>query len=170
MSSKQTESADANVAPEGSPQAPQKRPIGRPSKYKPEFCQRVLELAAEGCGWADYAAEFNVDRKTLFRWGEDHEEFRAALSRAKVLEQVWWEKAGRTGMGADKFNALVWKTSVQARFRDDYTEKRITEVSGPDGSAIKTESVMSIDTTKMDATQREALKAALLSIAESESK
>ena len=98
-------------------EAVKKRPVGRPSKYKPEFCERVIELAKEGCGWADYAAEFEIDRTTLYDWAAAHEDFSTALSRAKVLEQQWWERAGRSGMMADKFNALVWKTSVQARDR-----------------------------------------------------
>lgn len=148
-------------------EAPKKRPVGRPSKYKPEYCERVIELAKEGCGWADYAAEFEIDRPTLYDWRDQHEEFSTALSRAKVLEQQWWERAGRTGMMADKFNALVWKTSMQARFRDDYTERKVTEVSGPDGGAIKTESVTKIDTRELDENQREALKAALMAAVES---
>ena len=67
-------------------------------------------------------------------------------------------------MRAEKFNALVWKTSMQARFRDDYTERKINEVSGPDGGAIKTESVTRIDTRDLDEDQRAALKAALSAV------
>jgi len=135
-----------------------KRPVGRPSKYRPEFCERVLELAKEGCGWADYAAEFEVDRKTLFDWRDQHEEFSTALSRAKVLEQQWWERAGRFGMMADKFNALVWKTSVQARFRDDYTERKATEISGPNGEPVQVQSQV-IDARRLDQEQRDTLRA-----------
>lgn len=142
--------------------APKKRPVGRPTKYKPEYCERVLELAKEGKGWASYAAEFEIDRISLYDWAEKHEEFSTALRRAKVLEQEWWENAGRQGLGADKFNALVWKTSVQARFRDDYTERKVTEVSGPEGGAIKFEA-KTVDARSLDPDQREALKQILLS-------
>jgi predicted metal-dependent phosphotriesterase family hydrolase len=82
-------------------------------------------------------------------------------------EQRWWEQAGRGGMYLDKFNALVWKTSMQARFRDDYTERKVTEVSGPDGGAIKTETVTKIDTRGLDEEQRQVLKAALQAAVES---
>ena len=142
-------------------EAPKKRPVGRPSKYKPEFCERVLELASDGCGWADYAAEFGIDRTTLYDWAAAHEDFSTALSRAKVLEQQWWEKQARTGMFADKFNALVWKTSVQARFRDDYTERKINEVSGPDGGSIKIQTA-NVDVDALGEEEREALKQLLL--------
>lgn len=142
-------------------ETPKKRPVGRPSKYKPEYCERVVELAKEGKGWADYAAEFDVDRVSLYDWAAAHDEFSTALSRAKVFEQQWWEAAARQGMFADKFNALVWKTSVQARFRDDYTERKVTEVSGPDGGAIKLEA-KTIDARELDPAHRDALKQILL--------
>lgn len=151
-------------------EAPKKRPVGRPSKYKPEFCERVLEMAAEGASFAEYAAEFGVDRASMYRWSEEHEEFRTALARAKVLEQAWFEREARTNMRNKEFNSNLWYRSALSRFRDDYAEKRITEVSGPDGGAIKTESVTKIDAGSLPADQREALKAALLAASESSDK
>lgn len=148
-------------------EAPKKRPVGRPSKYKPEFCEKIIELAKTGAGMVEWALACDVDRTTLFDWAASHEDFSTALSRAKLEEQRWWEQAGRGGMYLDKFNALVWKTSMQARFRDDYTERKVTEVSGPDGGAIRTESVTKIDTRELDENQREALKAALMAAVES---
>jgi transposase len=147
-------------------EAPKKRPVGRPSKYKPEFCERVLEMAAEGCSWAEYAAEFGIDRTTLYDWAASHEEFSTALTRAKALEQAWWEREARLGVRSKEFNANLWGKSVAARFRDDYTERKVTEVTGADGGAIKTETVARIDTKALDAEQREALKAALMAVAD----
>ena len=144
-------------------EAPKKRPVGRPSKYKPEYCERILEMAAEGAGMAEYAAEFGIDRTTLFDWRDSHEEFSTALTRAKILEQAWFEREARMNMRNKEFNSNLWYRSVLSRFRDDYAEKRITEVSGPDGGAIKTESVTKIDTRGLDDEQREALNTALLS-------
>lgn len=144
---------------------PAKRPVGRPSKYKPEYCERVIELAREGRGWADYAAEFEIDRTTLYDWAESHPEFSTALSRAKVLEQKWWEEQGRSGMFLDKFNALVWKTSVQARFRDDYTERKVQEITGADGGPVKVET-KTVSTKNMTPEQRAALREILLSAKE----
>lgn len=143
-------------------EAPKKRPVGRPSKYKPEYCERVLEMAAEGMSMAEYAAEFGIDRATLYHWGEEHPEFLTALTRAKSLEQAWWEREARLGVRSKDFNANLWYRCAASRFRDDYTERKVTEVSGPQGGAIKTESVTKIDTRGLDDDQREILKAALL--------
>lgn len=98
-------------------------PAGRPSDYKPEYCDAVIARQAEGWSLAEFAANVGVARQTIDNWGVSHPEFLEALSRAKAAEQAWWERAGREGMLADKFNAAVWKKSVEARFRDDYTER-----------------------------------------------
>jgi hypothetical protein len=142
----------------------EKRPVGRPTQYKPEYCKTIVDLAKTGAGMVEWALACDVDRATLYHWGDQYPDFLTALSRAKMEEQKWWEQEGRSGMRAEKFNALVWKTSMQARFRDDYTERKINEVSGPDGGAIKTESVTRIDTRDLDESQREALKAALSAV------
>ena len=143
-------------------EAKEKRPVGRPSKYRPEFCELIIELAKKGAGWAEWAIACGVDRPTLYYWGEQHPEFLTALSRAKIHEQAWWEREGRSGMRADKFNALVWKTSMQARFRDDYTERKETALTGADGGAIKMETTQKLDTSVLDPEQRESLKQILL--------
>lgn len=151
-------------------ETPVKRKVGRPSKYKPEFCDKIIELAKTGAGMVEWALACGVDRPTLYYWGEEHPEFLTALSHAKLEEQAWWEQAGRGGMYMDKFNALVWKTSMQARFRDDYTERKATEVSGPGGAPMQIESVTKIDAASLDPDHREALKAALLAASESTGK
>ena len=139
-----------------------KRPVGRPSKYRPEYCEKVLEMAREtGAGPAEYAAEFNVARETLYDWAAAHEEFSTVLTRAKDLEQAWWEKTGKTGLFADKFNALVWKTSMQARFRSDYTERQQTELTGANGGAVQIEAKR-VDTDALDSEQRDTLRQLLM--------
>lgn len=136
-------------------------PVGRPSTYDPSYCERVIEMGREGDGLAAYAAEFGVDRVTLYDWARAHPEFSTALSRAKQLEQVWWERQGRLGMTSKTFNALVWKTSMQARFREDYTERKATEISGPNGDPVQVQSQV-VDARVLTEEQRAVLRDALL--------
>ena len=75
----------------------EKRPVGRPSLYRPEYCEVVIKLGRDGCSPAEIASELDVDRATLIRWTDEHEDFRTALTRAKTHEQAWWEKAGKSG-------------------------------------------------------------------------
>lgn len=148
---------------------PRKVKVGRPTDYRPEHCKTVLELAAGGAGPAEYAVQFGIDRATLYKWAAAHEEFGTALTRAKQIEQAWWEREGREGMRAKVFNAQVWKTSMQARFREDYTERKVTELSGINGAPMQVQSHV-VDARALTDEQRAALKQALLAVKESESK
>jgi hypothetical protein len=98
--------------------------MGRPSDYNEAFCEQVVELGKAGKSKAQMAATFDVSRQTIDNWAAAHPEFLEALSRAEAHCQAWWEDEGQKGMTAPGFNAAVWKKSVEARFRDDYTERR----------------------------------------------
>lgn len=113
--------------------------MGRPSDYLPEHCEAVVELGKQGKSPAQMAAHFDVSRQTIDNWAEAHPEFLEALSRALTHCQAWWEDKGMVGMVAPGFNAAVWSKSMQARFRDDYTERK--EVTGKDGGPIATDNV-----------------------------
>ena len=145
-----------------------KKTAGRPSKYNPAFCDRVIELAKEGAGWAEYAADFGVDRASLYRWAEQHEDFAQALTRAKVLEQAWFEREGRLNLRNREFNANLWGKSVSARFREDYTERKETQVTGANGGPVQIQSQV-VDATTLDQDQRNALRSILLAAKEKKS-
>jgi transposase len=130
--------------------------------YRPEYCELAIEIGKRGGGPNDIACEIGVLRENLYEWAKVHPDFFTALKQAKQHEQKWWENKGIEGLGADKFNAMVWKVSMQARFRDDYTERKVTELTGKDGGAIQTETKMAIDASKLDPEAREALRAAAL--------
>lgn len=112
-------------------------PGGRPSLYDSNYCDKIVKLAADGWSLAEIAHEFGVARPSLYDWAEQHPEFSTALTRAKSAEQAWWERAARETVrkGANEFNGLVWKVTMQARFRDDYTERK--ELTGKDGGALQ---------------------------------
>lgn len=97
---------------------------GRPSKYDPAYCERVIELGKEGKSLVQIAVALDMPKSTLQSWADQHIEFSAALTRAKQCEQAWWENKGQEGLTADKFNSAVWSKSMSARFREDYTERR----------------------------------------------
>lgn len=106
---------------------------GRPSTYDPSYCARVIALGAEGKSPEQISAAIDVPRTTMLSWAETYPEFSTALTRAKELEQDWWETIGQTALFADKFQASVWAKSMQARFREKYTEKVVQEQTGPNG-------------------------------------
>ncbi|MBX3583564.1 MAG: hypothetical protein KF810_16890 [Rhizobiaceae bacterium] len=104
--------------------------MSRPSTYLPSYCDDVIKLGKEGKSKAQMASFFDVSRQTIDNWADANPEFLEALNRAMAHCQAWWEDKGQTGMEKAGFNAAVWKKSVEARFRDDYTERKEVEHSG----------------------------------------
>ncbi len=99
------------------------RPRGRPTLYNPAYCERVLELAAEGCGKAEIAAALAVSSKTLNTWIKVYGEFRAAMSDAKDLEYAWWLAAGRKGQFDKTWNATSWALQMRNRFGGRFRDR-----------------------------------------------
>lgn len=123
-----------------------KGPGGRPSLYRPEYCERVLEFGREGMSVVEMAAEIGVARSTLEEaWPAAHEEFSEAFARARELSQAWWERQGRVGLTAERFNAQVYSRSMAARFPKDWRESKEQRVTGADGGAVQIESGLTPD-------------------------
>lgn len=123
-------------------------PGGRPTKYKPEFCERVIELGKEGKSRHQMAAALDVAMSTMQDWETAWPEFRAATTRAGNLAQAWWEDQGQLGLWSRDFNAAAHKHQIGCRFPETYRESKKVEVDGSietkttiDASALKTETL-----------------------------
>lgn len=114
-------------------------PAGRPSKYDPSYCERVIELGKQGASVVEMAVEIGVNRSTLeTEWPSVHPEFSEALTHARECSQMWWEKTGRVGMIDNTINASIWSRSMAARFPKDWREVKGTELTGKDGAPVET--------------------------------
>lgn len=104
--------------------------MARPTVYDSAFCDRVIEIGETG-GWLSEMAEAcDVHRNTMDVWATAHPEFLEALTRAKQKAQAWFERAGRLGLTAERFNAPLWQKQMAARHRDEYTERQDVNHSG----------------------------------------
>lgn len=113
-------------------------PGGRPTDYRPEFCERIEALGKEGASIVEMAYELGCVKNTLTLWAEAHPEFMIAFTRAKMASQLWWERKGKEGMekSSQEFQASIWSRSMAARFPEDWRESKSTEISGPNGGPI----------------------------------
>lgn len=104
---------------------------GRPSTYRPEYCELVVELGSEGKSRTQIAAKLGTTRETLSQWSKTHPEFSVALKVSKEYEQAWWEEMGQMGLSMGKsFNATAFIFQMKNRFRADYTDVHRLEHSG----------------------------------------
>lgn len=107
-------------------------PAGRPTKYDPAMCEKVIECGKEGGTLAEMADAIDIDRSTVNEWIAKHPEFSRAIKRGLDHAQAWWEKNGRlaTFGGKDGFNATSFIFNMKNRFPEDWKDKRETEHSG----------------------------------------
>jgi len=106
-----------------------KEPFGRPTKYRPELCDVVIQLGRDGYSKAEMAEHLDVERHTLDYWAKENIDFSTALTRARDYSLAWWERIARLNIITKKgetFNSASWSRSMSARFPDDYREKSIT--------------------------------------------
>jgi hypothetical protein len=77
---------------------PVKRPVkkdaprGRPTLYKREYCQKVVEMMGQGLSIAAFCSEIGVGRDAVYNWQGQYPEFDLACKAAKEASQRWWEK------------------------------------------------------------------------------
>lgn len=128
------------------PKTPRKR--GRPTKFKEEFCDMLVEHMAEGYSYESFAGVISVTRSRLYVWEKEYPIFKDAkfLGREKCL--LFWERIGRAGaMGEIKgFNCATWIFQMKNRFqwRNEVTiheTKRIESVKIELPSANRVETI-----------------------------
>lgn len=139
-----------------------KRDVGRPSAYRPEFCQAIVDCAkilAEGATDTVIAVALDVDVRTIYRWREEHAEFAAAckLVKDRADDQVEASLFQRSLGYSHKAVKIFMPQGAVAPIYADYTERYApdtqaaslwlrnrrpdrwrdkVEHTGPDGGAI----------------------------------
>jgi transposase len=107
----------------------EKRPVGRPTKYRPEFCERVIEMGKYGASKHEMAAKLDIHYDNFKEWQEKHPEFHVAVKQSLYYSQAWWEENGRTATfgGCDGFNATSYIFNMKNRFKEDWRDRVETD-------------------------------------------
>ena len=90
-------------------------PVGRPTKYKPEYCQQIIDFMSQGKSMERFAVSIDVMPDTILNWTKEHEEFLGAYKKAKFLCQALWEEMCLKGMNERDFKPAVWIFWMKAR-------------------------------------------------------
>lgn len=135
----------------------EKNPVGRPTKYRPEYCQRVIEyfkkpaystvILANGstqtvpCVFptmARFAEELDVARDTLLEWVAVHPDFSVAYKRALTLQESILQEAALAGAYQGSF--AIFTAKNVCGWRD---EKNLNLANAP-GETFQTESKVTL--------------------------
>ena len=102
--------------------------LGRPSAYKPEYIQDVLECTAKGFSVSAWAGRIGVDPVTVRRWMASYPDFGEACARAKAARLYWWEeKAIEVVEKGISGPSVLIMFALKNAGPDDWKEKIVTE-------------------------------------------
>lgn len=119
---------------------PKKR--GRPTKYKPEFCELLIEHMASGLSFESFGGldEVEVWKDVLYDWVKLYPDFSNAKRLGFQKNRKFWEKLGRDhilnesesfgngqGSKSKSLNATVWIFNMKNRFPEEWREKKEIE-------------------------------------------
>jgi hypothetical protein len=100
---------------------------GRPTKYRPEMCDRVIELMRHGASKAQICADpaIDISYETCAEWCNPMSpqysiDFSNAVKRGNLLSEAWWTKHAQDHLidmpGEGKFNTALWFINMKNRF------------------------------------------------------
>lgn len=104
--------------------------VGRPSKYKPEMCDKVIELMTDGASKYEVCAELEICFDTISEWCNPEGEyfkrdFSDSVKKGLDLSRAWWEKQGRTNLKDKDFSYTGWYMNMKNRF--GWADKQVVE-------------------------------------------
>lgn len=103
---------------------------GRPSKYKPEYCDLIIEHMSEGASITSFAAEIGVARSTIDEWANNYTEFSGAVKIGKAKCAAWWEKLGRNNAITGEGNATLVIFGLKNMAPEDFRDKQEVHQTG----------------------------------------
>jgi hypothetical protein len=65
---------------------------GRPTDYRPEYCEMVIEALASGVSLTAFAGMIRVSKDTVYEWMVRHSEFSDAVARGKPARLLHLER------------------------------------------------------------------------------
>lgn len=110
-------------------------PVGRPTKYKPEYCNRIVEyfdipayhedgdkkVPNDPRFLYDFARKIRVNIDTIYTWANVHPEFSDALKTVKKLQEKHLAINGFYGNSHPTFTIFMLKNICG--WRDDNNER-----------------------------------------------
>jgi hypothetical protein len=85
-----------------------RHPGGRPSTYKPEYCQRVIDYMAQGYSLAAFAGSIRHSKAQIYNWISQYPDFAEAVEIARAARLVPWEGKLKTSEKSGEVAATIF--------------------------------------------------------------
>ncbi len=111
--------------------------MARPTKYRKEYCEMLLNHLASGLSFDSFAPIVKVNQDTLYEWAKRYKDFAEAKKEGYSQNLLFWEKLGIAGAAGKipNFNATTWIFNMKNRH--GWRDRREVEHSGSAESPIK---------------------------------
>lgn len=107
--------------------------MGRPTKYRKEYCSQIIDFMAQGKSLVQFAAEIGVNTDSIHEWRKVHSEFSVSVKKAEKASQAYWENIlHRASLGLPftmnnkeykSYNTTLIIFLIKSRFRDAYGDQ-----------------------------------------------
>ena len=110
---------------------------GRPTKYRPEFDEMLIDHMAGGMSFESFAGVIGVCRATLYNMSDANPSFLDARKIGMEKCRFFWEKLGigATAGKVENFNATCWIFNMKNRF--GWRDKKDINVAAVKPTIIK---------------------------------
>lgn len=106
-------------------QVVKKTTAGRPTLYRPEYCDELVAFCRQGFSITGFAGEIGVCRETISEWASVHPEFSVAVKRAKAAATRSYEgdalRVRSKGGGPGTATLIIFGLKNMAP--DDYSDR-----------------------------------------------
>ena len=116
---------------------------GRPSSYKQEYCDQIVQYFKEGWSIEEICIELVICKQTFYNWCESNSEFLDSKKKGESFSQGWWMRQGRVNLENKDFSATLFYMNMKNRFgwkdRQDVTtnDKDVQPVVVNLGTGVK---------------------------------
>lgn len=118
------------------------RSLGQPTKYTPEACVKILQIAAQGGHVSAMILAAGANSRTTFHnWQKEYPEFKEAAELAKIVSQAFYEDPAVIR----SMPPTAWALLMSNKFSDDYNKA---------ANAATTTNTINFNTLNLDADQK----------------
>jgi hypothetical protein len=144
-----------------------KHPGGRPTLYRREMCDRLVNAMAGGLTAEAAAARIGISARSLFYWQQQHPEFLQAIQEGRQRSQLWWEERALAMANGEAGNTQIVMLGLRNRSRAATGWNNDTvklEHTGPEGGPVEVKAEHKIDIASLEPEQRDQLREILLNL------
>lgn len=96
--------------------------MGRPTKYKEEYCDMLIEHMKQGYSFESFASRVGVHVDSLYEWCKMFPEFSESKKKGFASSQTFWEDAAIKGLWnitehGQTLNTSLWIFNMKNRFK-----------------------------------------------------